>query len=301
MIEKLKKVVVVVVAFTIFFSQQNFCVILEQLVKNKALDKFFQGKVVGFYLGSFDPLHVGHERIAEMAVKLKNSSGDNFCNSVLVYPTWGKDNYKPKSPIEARLKILEAVFADHQDIIITFLPPKKLQQLLFKQSFIRVPSRLQWLFAKKNPLHFNFGIKEFIGILGSDNALKLGLPSSDPEEEESRKAHLEIYMRGLAIPKEYEEHSLGSVMAIPVAKFIVAIRSEDDIDELNNMIVDRPIIGVFNVDSSYLRTSSTEIRRIVSSSERLSEISGELKHKIHPRVLSLIYDENLYNSKSDPA
>jgi len=54
-------------------------VVLEDLPRGK-LFRLLSGKTVGFYIGSFDPLHKGHEQIVSNALTQK------LVDYVLIYP-----------------------------------------------------------------------------------------------------------------------------------------------------------------------------------------------------------------------
>ncbi|MCE5293117.1 MAG: hypothetical protein LLF94_00700 [Chlamydiales bacterium] len=115
--------------------------VLEDLVQTNIL----QDKRVGYYVGSFDPLHKAHEAIAIKALE--------YCDYVLIHPVWGGDIYKKRSDINIRLDMLFAVFKDHPRVIVSRYTPIELQNTLQNTA-------------------------TFIGILGSDTLTYL-LP--DPE------------------------------------------------------------------------------------------------------------------------
>lgn len=121
----------------VFITHSN-ALVLEELPKTHPL---YTSKKMGFYVGSFDPLHLGHERLAKQLIE------EGHCDYVLIYPAWGGDNYKKRSDIKIRHDMVFSAFADHPHVVVTRMPPQDLQHQL------------------KGP--------EFIGIVGSDTALSL--------------------------------------------------------------------------------------------------------------------------------
>ena len=57
--------------FTLLFTSllllafDAHALVLEDLVKNNQLQSTLQNKKVGYYIGSFDPIHKGHEEVAK--------------------------------------------------------------------------------------------------------------------------------------------------------------------------------------------------------------------------------------------
>lgn len=161
-----------------------------------------EGRKIGYYIGSFDPLHIGHEAVAQNAVE------SGHCDYVVVYPSWGGDRYKNRIPVEQRLRMIFAVFQDHPKVIVTRLPPAQFQKML-QPSF----AKAQWF-----------------GIIGSDVALQI---NADPRM-------LSRFMRGHEIPEKYAENTLGGTMAVPVSSFLVSLRCGDELGALKGKIGERP-------------------------------------------------------------
>jgi nicotinic acid mononucleotide adenylyltransferase len=173
------------------------------VLENLQLDN----KRLGYFVGSFDPIHKGHEAICETALQ------HNLCDYILIYPAWGGDSYKVRSDITLRLDMLFALYEQHPQVIVTRLCPKELQD-----------------FCQPLACHC-------IGIIGSDTALYL---ADNPDTSI-------YYMTGKPITKEYEKHTWGSCMALKVDSFIVAMRQGDDITHLNAHLRERPIIATLNI------------------------------------------------------
>lgn len=221
---------------TVVFMKLLICLLLffplslQSLVLEKLdIENTFAHKKVGYFVGSFDPLHKAHEAMAEKSLEL--------CDYVLVYPAWGGDHYKVRSPIEIRLDMLFEVFADHPSIIVTKLSPKELQKRLLPSS------------------------ASFIGIIGSDTALYLS-PNPDTSI---------YYMTGLEISPEYALHTWGSCMALPADSFIVFLRNNDDLSKLGGYIRERPICALISLEEGrYI--SSTSIKDSLKKGEGVHEL-----------------------------
>jgi hypothetical protein len=65
-------------------------IVLEELIQDQKLQATLSGKKVGYYIGSFDPLHLGHEGVIEEILN------QNLCDYILLYPAWGGDDYKDR-------------------------------------------------------------------------------------------------------------------------------------------------------------------------------------------------------------
>ena len=48
--------------------------LLEDLMRNNELQSILQNKKVGYYFGSFDPFHKGHEEVAKSVLR------ENLCD-----------------------------------------------------------------------------------------------------------------------------------------------------------------------------------------------------------------------------
>ncbi len=236
--------------------------ILESLITQNALEQIFSQKKVGYFVGSFDPLHKAHEIVAQAAIDLQ------LCDYVLIYPSWGGDQYKIRSNIEIRLDMLFAVFADHPNIIVTRLTPQKLQQTL---TIIDTNTTMNDVIIRKPA----WPRTSFVGIIGSDTALYLA-----PNPETSM-----YYMTGLEIPSHYATHTWGSCMALPAESFIIALRNNDDISHLNGRLRERPICGILSLDEGK-EISSTLIKQIIQKNESIQElVSGAVWELIERKGL----------------
>lgn len=240
--------------------------ILEDLAKNNKLQDIFNHKKVGFYVGSFDPLHKGHQEAAYLAIK------HGLCDYVLIYPAWGGDSYKNRVDIKYRLDMIFSIFEKDPHVIVTRLPPAKLQDLL------TLPDNTRLVNDKPTVKPAFKGI-EFIGIIGSDVALEI---IDNPEA-------LAPFMQGLRIPEKYKEHTIGGIISLPVKRFIVTRRMEDDLSSLNGKVGDRPIIAILQ-DNETQGHSSTAAKKALQEDRPIDTMIDE-------RIRKIIKENSLYQAQ----
>lgn len=220
-------------------------IVLEDLVKDGKLESTLSHKKIGYYIGSFGPLHLGHESVVNQILE------QNLCDYVLIYPAWGGDEYKNRTDVKLRLEMIFAVFKKHPKVIVTKLTPGKLQGVLMKSD--------ESLVAGKPSVKTTLVGTEYIGIIGSDTALET---SKDLKK-------LSVFMLGIEMPGKYKQHTIGGIIAIPVKGFIVSLRAGDSIDSLNGIFSDRPIIKAISTD--YINLSSTRVRKMIKNGDVLDE------------------------------
>lgn len=219
--------------------------VLEDLIKDKKLESTLSHKKIGYYIGSFDPLHLGHESVANQVLK------KNLCDYVLVCPVWGGDEYKNRTDVQIRLEMIFSAFKKHPKVIVTKLSPSQLQIILMKND--------KSLVAGKPSVKTRLIGTEYIGIIGSDTALET---SKDPRKSS-------VFMRGIQIPEKYKEHTIAGIIALPVNRFIVSLRAGDSIDSLKGMFSDRPIMK--EISTGYIDLSSTKVRKMIKNGCALDE------------------------------
>jgi nicotinic acid mononucleotide adenylyltransferase len=229
------KLTILTLLMCIYVSTAH-ALVLEDLVKDGKLESTLSQKKIGYYIGSFDPLHLGHEAVVNQILE------QNLCDYVLIYPAWGGDEYKNRTDVQVRLEMLFAAFANHPKAIVTKLTPTELQGALMKSD--------ESLVAGKPSVKTTLVGTEYIGIIGSDTALET---SKDLKK-------LSVFMRGIEMPEKYKEHTIGGIIAIPVKGFIVSLRAGDSIDSLKGIFSDRPIIKTISTD--YIDLSSTKVRQM---------------------------------------
>lgn len=247
----------------ILFMQETNALILEDLAATNILYQTLAGKRIGFYIGSFDPLHLGHQETAQLLLQKK------LCDYVLIYPAWGGDQYKKRALIADRLEMLFAVFADDPHIIVTRLGPAALQQLLTHPDDTRQVNDKPTV----KPAFIN---TQFIGVIGSDVALSLS------KNEEA----LLPFMQGLVVPEKYEAHTIGGIISLPVAEFIISQRAGDDVTTLNSKLGNRPIITIINSEATDSH-SSTTVKKALQRGQPLNRL-------LSPNVEKIIQEKRLY-------
>lgn len=250
-------------AFSLIFFGNFDChaLVLEELIQDKKLTETLSNKKIGYYIGSFDPIHLGHEALAREIIN------QNLCDYVLIYPAWGGDDYKNRTPIQIRLEMLFALFANDPHIIVTKLNTEELQQALTEESNLFI--------ADKPAVKSKFSGTEYLGIIGSDCALD----TSDAKK-------LSVFMRGIKIPEKYKAHTIGAVIALPANGFVVGLRNEDSLDKLNGTFSERPIIATV-VSEDFNNISSTKVRKAIKEGTSVNDL-------INPAVQEIISKHRLY-------
>lgn len=232
------KLIILTLLMCIYVSTAH-ALVLEDLVKDGKLESTLSQKKIGYYIGSFDPLHLGHESVVNQILE------QNLCDYVLIYPAWGGDEYKNRTDVKIRLDMIFAAFKEHPKVIVTKFTPGELQGALTKSD--------ESLVAGKPSVKTTLFGTEYIGIIGSDTALET---SKDLKK-------LSVFMRGIEMPEKYK-------VAIPVKGFIVSLRAGDSIDSLKGIFSDRPIIKTISTD--YIDLSSTKVRQIIKNGGVLDEV-----------------------------
>ena len=277
-----------------------FPVVLEDLLEEGVLEAVLEGRILGYYVGSFDPVHLAHQAVAEKVLS------ESLCDFVIMYPVWGGDDYKKKESVEMRLKMLFAALADHSGIIVTKLQPRELQQALTDTIVAESPHKKAAVGFGTRPKSF---IKKIIGIVGSDQALALGMPERLQDRETKRKLWLAFFMRGYIIHEAYydTDKSLASISALPVSSFIVSIRNEDDVSVLNNHIGDREFLTISLEDyiddcgRLIIKDKKVGMLRTLSSSlikDLMQGGSRVMQELLAPPVWQLIEEHGLYRRRS---
>jgi nicotinic acid mononucleotide adenylyltransferase len=249
-----------------WFSCTAQGLILEDLMEKGILESTLVHKKIGYYIGSFDPLHKGHEAVAKLPIQ------QGLCDYVLIFPAWGGDEYKSRVDVRHRLEMIYSVFADHPSVIVTKLSPKELQQAL------TCPDESKVINDKPAVKSRILGV-EFIGMVGSDTALSL----------QANDKALSTFMKGIQIPEKYYEQTVGGVIALPVNQFIVSQREGDDLTPLEGKIGDRPIIAVLENKSGHA-LSSTAVKKTMNEKQSIDEM-------VSPSVREIMTREHLYQIK----
>ncbi len=204
----------------------------DALVLNDDFDmNTLKGTKIGYYVGSFDPIHLGHQNVIEQALKSEH------VDYVLINPVPGGDNYKNRSSLAIRLEMIASVYAGHPKVLLTYWTPKELQD--------KFSQHLEELAV--------------VGIIGSDVVTDSLL---GPDKMISEK-YRSVFMRGIPLNEKHFTDTIGVLMALKANSFLVALRGDIDLGYLEDKICDRSILGfIFSND-----ISSTEIKRAIQSRE----------------------------------
>lgn len=231
--------------------------IIPAQIRSQMLDNYFdihqlKGAKIGYYIGSFDPLHLGHQRVIDQAL---NSGHVDY---LLIYPVPGGDQYKNRTGLPLRLKMIASVYQNHPRVLFTHWSPKELQD-------------------RFSPIASDIDI---IGIIGSDLVTETLL---GPDKALGEKK-LSIFMRGIPLADRYHNDTIGSLMALKANSFLVALRGEIDLSHLDGMIADRPIRAFIQSGT----ISSTQAKLAIQNKHPFA-------HFFSPEVTEIIMQEELYN------
>lgn len=205
-------------------------------LRGKELDDQFdltalKGHRLGYYIGSFDPIHRGHEGVIQEAL----DSGE--VDYVLIYPVPGGDQFKNRTDWAIRRKMVASVYRENPKVFVTAWSPKKLLE-----KFAPIADQIT-----------------VIGIIGSDVVTENLL---GPDEQLSEK-YRSVFMRGLPLKEKHYADTIGALMALKAEAFLVALRGGVDLSYLNRKIADRPIHKLIQSREC----SSTQVRRAIQNGE----------------------------------
>lgn len=246
-------------------SPESHALVLEEMSDQGQLEALLSKKTVAYYIGSFDPLHVGHEAVTQSIIK------KGYADYVLIYPAWGGDSYKERTPVTVRLDMLFSVFENDPHVIVTRMPPKALQDLFTIPNPDHKVKEKATVQPKIPGLHF-------VGVIGSDVALNM-------RQDDKKRS---VFMEGVVVSEAHKDTTIGGIIALPVQKFILSKRADDDVSSLAGHLGDRPI--AHEIVSDHHELSSTRIR------ERLKD-SKSVDSMVSPRVLDVIKGQHLYESE----
>jgi cytidyltransferase-like protein len=259
---------------TLFFPFDIRAEILDDTFDWKRL----QGSRLGYYIGSFDPIHLGHQNVINQALK------SGYVDYVLIYPAPGGDQFKNRSDLAVRQKLIASLYEYHPHVLITYWTPKELQNKFFA-------------FA------VDLGI---IGIIGSDVVTETLM---GPDKELSEK-YRSVFMRGIPLKEKHYQDTVGALIALKADSFLVALRGDVDLSHLENHICDRPIRAFIQSKS----ISSTEVRnaiqnqqpfeqflafpvQVIIKQEGLYGFSSQFNKDLHDQLLEM--EENDQKSRSN--
>ncbi len=263
----------------LFFIQATKAETVESLIESNSLEAKLTGKKIGIYLGSFDPIHYGHESVALKVL------AENLCDYLIIYPAWGNNPTKKRIPVQLRLKMIEPIFANHPRILTTKLSPYALQDTL---TVIKNGKNQQTSNARQfQHVSPRFKNSEFIAIVGSDLANKIDRKYKENKKISNSPSNtIATFMGGMKIPYALNNSAFGDTAICPATSFIVAMRAGESIKGLNGYIDERPIAGViYNEKTNKL--SSTHLKKMLKSNNSISHITT-------PSVSDFIREKHLY-------
>lgn len=230
------------------------------ILKAEVLDHTFdwkklEGARLGYYIGSFDPIHVGHEHVISEAL------AQGHVDYVLIYPAPGGDQFKNRSSLASRQKLIASIYQEHPKVLMSYWTPKELQDT-FAARAVNV---------------------EVIGIIGSDVVTETFM---GPDKERSDK-YYRVFMRGLPLSEKHYTDTVGALMALKADSFIVALRADADLSYLNKRIYDRSICAFIQSTGH----SSTAVRKAIQNKQ-------SFEHLLSFSVQALIKQEGLYGFAS---
>ncbi len=195
-----------------------------------------KGKKIGYYIGSFDPIHLGHQHVIESSLK------EGHVDFVLIYPAPGGDTFKNRNKLAARQKMIASIYRENPRVILTYWTPKKLQE-----KFSQIEKEV-----------------EVIGIIGSD---VISEKLIGPNKEISEK-YQKVFMRGLPLPEKHNKDTVGALMALKAESFLVALRGDVDLSHLNGYVHDRSIRAFIQSKDS----SSTKVRNAIKEKRAFEQL-----------------------------
>lgn len=214
-----------------------------------------QGSKLGYYIGSFDPIHLGHQNVIDQALESEH------VDYILIYPAPGGDQFKNRSDLATRQKLISSLYQNHPKVLMTYWTPKELQSKFASCSVYL----------------------DIIGIIGSDVVTET-LMGTDKELSEKCRS---VFMRGIPIKEKHYQDTVGALMALKADSFLVALRGNVDLSHLEGHIYDRPIIDFIQSKNN----SSTEVRNAILSKQPFEQF-------LSFSVQAIIKEEGLYGFSS---
>ncbi|MDE3055630.1 MAG: adenylyltransferase/cytidyltransferase family protein [Verrucomicrobiota bacterium] len=210
-----------------------------------------KGLKLGYYIGSFDPIHLGHQHVIEKALK------SEYVDYVLIYLAPGGDQFKNRTDLALRQKMIASIYQEHPKVLLTYWTPKELQD-------------------KFTPLANDIDV---VGIIGSDVVTETLM---GPDKELSEK-YRSVFMRGLPLKEKHYEDTVGALMALKANSFLVALRGEIDLSHVDEKIYDRSIRAFIPSKDN----SSTEVRNAIKNQKPFEQF-------LSFPVQAIIKQEGLY-------
>lgn len=195
-------------------------------------------KRLGYFLGSFDPLHLGHIEVVRVILDKK------LCDAVFVYCVQGKSFWKQRSDFFQRTRFCEYKFCNmNNNVILSYLSPQEIQQKL--------------TIRKKNRVKSKFF--QITGIIGADIACNLENKNENPSMEKLRQARQVDFMQGIFLDTNFND-SIACSISLPADDFIIALRKDYKIEDIPNVVCKRKVRALIDTNK-YRHLASSEIKR----------------------------------------
>lgn len=223
-----------------FFSRLGGCflpIALSAINMDSNFDlQSLKGKKVGYYIGSFDPIHLGHQDVIDQSLKL------GLVDYILIYPAPGGDIYKNRITLSYRQSMISSTYYDNPKVLCTTYSPKQLQDV-----FSKIAQDV-----------------EIIGIIGSDVVTEQFFGSDKIKNEK----YLKVFMRGIPLKEKHFEDTIGALMALKADSFIVGLRGDVDLSFLNGFVKDRPVKAFISIEPR----SSTSVRKAIAEKKKFEHL-----------------------------
>lgn len=248
----MKNYLIKMLFFCLFISGLFFSFDMTAEILGDTFDwKILQDSKLGYYIGSFDPIHLGHQNVIDQAL----ASG--YVDYVLIYPAPGGDHFKNRTNLAIRQQLIASLYRDHPKVLITYWTPIELQ-------------------TKFASYQVNLDI---IGMIGSDVVTENLMGSNKELNDKYRTA----FMRGIPLNEKHYKDTVGAIMALKATSFLVALRGNVDLSDLENHIYDRPIRAFIQSQNN----SSTEVRNAIQNKQPFEQF-------LSLPVAEIIKQESLY-------
>jgi hypothetical protein len=192
---------------------------------------------LGYFLGSFDPLHQGHIEVVNIVLN------EGLCDRIFVYCVRGYSSYKQRSNFFERTSACAVDFEGMENVIMSYMMPTEIQQRLTYQ--------------ENGLAKLKFDNLTITGIIGSDIAIGLECQSTNSEIEVARKSRQKDFMRGHIVQDDSD--SVSCSIALPATDFIVALRNNHEKNDVQGPICGRKVREI--IDTKKFRSlSSSKIK-----------------------------------------
>ena len=202
-------------------------------------------KKLGYFLGSFDPMHLGHIEVIRIILEKE------LCDAVFVYCVQGKSSWKQRSDFFQRTKYCESMLCNISNVILSYFPPQKVQQKLTIKEGNKV----------------NRKFSHITGIIGADIACNLEYKNNNPAIEALRRARQSDFMQGILLDEKFDD-SIACSIALPATDFIIALRKDYKIEDIPSTVCKRKVNTIIDT-KEYRYLSSSEIKRCAENLNKL--------------------------------